>query len=198
MAPSRHCPKPSHVRAFKRRCRPSSPSNGSNDRRHPHQQRRGSPSPLPSSPDSTSLDASTQEASSSPRLTRRGQTCTSGLEEISTPPKVQGRRGHTTFLSFNGTYGNTDKVLNFIQQFDAAFGGDNLPKKSKLKHVAMYFQKSTRQWGATRRAQRLALRTWEECKVAIMKQFLTDEAKDEILMTWRSLKLVQGDTEVYN
>ena len=30
-----------------------------------------------------------------------------------------------TFLNFDGTYGDTNKVLHFIQQFDAAFGGEH-------------------------------------------------------------------------
>ena len=49
-----------------------------------------------------------------------------------------------TFLSYDGSYGQTDKVLAFVQQFDAAFGGEHFMERSKLRHVAMHFQKSAR------------------------------------------------------
>ena len=44
-----------------------------------------------------------------------------------------------TFLSYDGSYGQTDKVLAFVQQFDAAFGGEHFTERSKLCHVAMHF-----------------------------------------------------------
>ena len=47
-----------------------------------------------------------------------------------------------TFLSHDGSYVQTDKVLAFVQHFDAAFGGENFTERSKLHHVAMHFQKS--------------------------------------------------------
>ena len=99
-----------------------------------------------------------------------------------------------TFLNFDGTYGDTNKVLHFIQQFDAAFGGEHFTEGSKLRHVAMYFQKSARHWWATLRAQELAPRTWKECRTAIMKQFLPKGAKDEVLTAWRSFKLEEGES----
>ena len=74
-----------------------------------------------------------------------------------------------------------NKVLHFIQQFDAAFGGEHFTEGSKLCHVAMYFQKS-------------ATRTWKECRTAIMKQFLPKGAKDEVLTAWRSFKLEEGES----
>ena len=99
-----------------------------------------------------------------------------------------------TFLNFDGTYGDTNKVLHFIQQFDAAFGGEHFTEGSKLRHVAMYFQKSARHWWATLRAQELAPKTWKECRSAIMKQFLPKGAKDEVLTAWRSFKLEEGES----
>ena len=56
---------------------------------------------------------------------------------------------NVTFLSYDGTYGATDHILGFIQQFDSAFGGEYFEERSKLRHVAMYFQKSARQWWAS-------------------------------------------------
>ena len=68
-----------------------------------------------------------------------------------------------TFLSYDGSYGQTDKVLAFVQQFDAAFGGEHFTKRSKLHHVAMHFQKSARQWWASLKTQGIDPHTWKEC-----------------------------------
>ncbi|MCO5571687.1 hypothetical protein L7F22_025434 [Adiantum nelumboides] len=64
-----------------------------------------------------------------------------------------------SFLTYDGTFGATDKVLAFIQQFDAAFGDEGFTKSSKLHHVAMHFQKSARQWWASLRANGEAPKT---------------------------------------
>ncbi|MCO5556011.1 hypothetical protein L7F22_009555 [Adiantum nelumboides] len=82
-----------------------------------------------------------------------------------------------------------DKVLTFIQQFDAAFGDEGFTESSKLRHVAMHFQKSARQWWASLRANGEASRTWKNLRVSIMKQFLSSDARDKVLTEWRSLKL---------
>ena len=100
---------------------------------------------------------------------------------------------NVTFLSYDGAYGNTDKVQGFIQQFDAAFGGESFTESSKLRHVAMYLQKSARQWWASLRTQGLAPRTWKDCRLAIMTQFLTENAKDDVVTSWRGLKLDKGE-----
>ncbi|MCO5571091.1 hypothetical protein L7F22_024823 [Adiantum nelumboides] len=86
----------------------------------------------------------------------------------------------------DGTY---HKVLAFIEQFDAAFGDEGFTESSKLRHVAMHFQKSARQWWASLRANGEAPRTWKNLRVSIMKQFLSSDAKDKVLTEWRSLKL---------
>ena len=99
-----------------------------------------------------------------------------------------------TFLSYDGTYGATDHMLGFIQQFDSAFGGEYLEERSKLRHVAMFFQKSARQWWASLRTCGIAPRTWKECKRAIMRQFLTNEAEDDVLTAWQSLTLEPNET----
>ena len=97
-----------------------------------------------------------------------------------------------TFLSYDGTYGATDHILGFIQQFDSAFGGEYFEECSKLRHVAMYFQKSARQWWASLCMHGIAPRTWKECRRAILKQILIDEAEDNVLTAWRSLTLERG------
>ncbi|MCO5582158.1 hypothetical protein L7F22_036048 [Adiantum nelumboides] len=94
-----------------------------------------------------------------------------------------------SFLTYDGTFGATDKVLAFIQQFDAAFGDEGFTESSKLRHVAMHFQKSARQWWASLRANGEAPQTWKNLRASIMKQFLSSDAKDKVLTEWQSLKL---------
>ena len=90
-----------------------------------------------------------------------------------------------TFLTYDGTYGATDKVLSFIQQYDAAFGDEEFLESSKLQNVSMHFQKSARQWWASLRAQGSAPKTWKAMRIAIMKQFLPSDAKEKLLIKWR-------------
>ena len=99
-----------------------------------------------------------------------------------------------TFLSYDGSYGQIDKVLAFVQQFDATFGGGHFTKRSKLLHVAMHFQKSARQWWASLKTQGIAPHAWKECLQEITKQFLTNQAKDDVLLAWRGLKLDKGES----
>ena len=98
-----------------------------------------------------------------------------------------------TFLTYDGTYGDTDRILAFIQQFDAAFGGESFQEASKLRHIAMYLTKSGRQWWASLKSRGKAPKTWRACREEIMKQFLTDGVEDEVLTAWRGLKLDKGE-----
>ncbi|MCO5596009.1 hypothetical protein L7F22_050062 [Adiantum nelumboides] len=94
-----------------------------------------------------------------------------------------------SFLTYDGTFGAMDKVLAFIQQFDAAFGDEGFTESSKLRHIAMHFQKSARQWWASLRTNGEDPKTWKALRASIMKQFLASDAKDKVLTKWRSLKL---------
>ncbi|MCO5557190.1 hypothetical protein L7F22_010750 [Adiantum nelumboides] len=94
-----------------------------------------------------------------------------------------------SFLTYNGTFGATYKVLAFIQQFDAAFGDEDFTESSKLRHVAMHFQKSARPWWASLQANGKAPKTWKDLRASIMKKFLVSYAKDKVLTKWRSLNL---------
>ena len=58
----------------------------------------------------------------------------------------------------------------------------------------MHFQKSAWQWWASLKTQGIAPRTWKECRQEIMKQFLTDQAKDDVLTAWQGLKLKKGES----
>ncbi|MCO5602722.1 hypothetical protein L7F22_056859 [Adiantum nelumboides] len=94
-----------------------------------------------------------------------------------------------SFLTYDGTFGATDKVLSFIQQFDAAFGDEGFMESSKLHYVAMHFHKSAKQWWASLQANGEAPQTWRNIRASIMKQFLSSDAKDKVLTKWKNLKL---------
>ena len=57
----------------------------------------------------------------------------------------------------------------------------------------MYLQKSGRQWWASLKMRGKAPKTWKACRAAIMKQFLTDHAKDDVLTAWQGLQLDKGE-----
>ena len=58
----------------------------------------------------------------------------------------------------------------------------------------MHFQNSARQLWASLRTQSIAPHTWKECCQEIMNQFLTNQAKDNVLTAWQGLKLDKGET----
>ena len=58
----------------------------------------------------------------------------------------------------------------------------------------MYFQKSARQWWASLRTQGIAPRTWKHYRIAIMMQFFTNEAEDDVLTAWQIVNLEQRET----
>ena len=101
---------------------------------------------------------------------------------------------NVSFLTYDGTFAQTDRVLSFIQQFDSAFGGEDFSESSKLRHVAMYLQKSARKWWASLKSVGRQPRTWKACRALMMKQFLTPNVKDEVFTAWRALKLEKGET----
>ncbi|MCO5564384.1 hypothetical protein L7F22_018044 [Adiantum nelumboides] len=145
----------------------------------------------PSSP-SSSPSFSSDEGSgySSQEKQRRGHRRSYAAWKRSSKLKKFKEGGkNISFLTYDGTFGATDKVLAFIQQFDAAFGDEGFMESSKLRHVAMNFQKSARQWWASLRANGEAPKTWKALRASIMKQFLASDAKDKVLTKRRSLKL---------
>ena len=191
--PPRCRPQRSPNRSSRRRRRSpsySSSSSSEDERRHPRHKRRRSPTPPSSYPNSSSTTSSSR---SNPK--RRGHRRSHPAWKRSRRMEKFKEGGkNITFLSYDGTYGATDCILGFIQQFDSTFGGEYFEERSKLRHVAMYFQKYARQWWASLRTRGIAPKTWKECRRAIMKQFLTDEAEDNVLTAWRSLTLEPGKT----
>ncbi|MCO5548592.1 hypothetical protein L7F22_002052 [Adiantum nelumboides] len=110
-------------------------------------------------------------------------------EEKSSRKKKERKRSPSSPSSLPSSSLNEDKVLAFIQQFDAAFGDEGFTDSLKLRHVAMHFQKSARQRWASLWANGEAPKTWKALRASILKQFLASDAKDKVLTEWRSLKL---------
>ncbi len=181
----------------KRRRYSSSSSSSSRSGRSSHgrfpRKGRKSPSP-PSSPSSYSADASSSTEVSSSHEARHSRRKHKAWKRAKKLRNFKEGGKSVTFQTFDGSYGDVDKVLTFIQQFDAAFGGEAFTESSKLRHVAMHLTKSARHWWSTLRAHNEAPRTWKACRITIMKQFLDEAAEDNVLTTWRSLKLQDNDT----
>ncbi|MCO5582032.1 hypothetical protein L7F22_035923 [Adiantum nelumboides] len=150
-------------------------------------ERKRSPSSPSSSPSSSSDESS---GYSSQKKQRRGHRRSyAAWKRSSKLKKIKEGGKNISFLTYDGTFGATDKVLAFIQQFDAVFGDEGFTGSSKLCHVAMHFQKSARQWWISLRAIGEAPKTWKALRASIMKQLLASDAKDKVLTKWRSLKL---------
>ena len=150
VAPRRRQVPRSPNRASKRSCRPSpSPDSFLNEERSERgrhsQKRRRSPSlPTTSPPSSNMQDSSSSSLGSSYKAcpTRKRKGSYKAWKRARKLKNFKEEAENITFLSYDGSYGQTDKVLAFVQQFDAAFGGEHFTKRSKLRHVAMHFQKS--------------------------------------------------------
>ncbi|MCO5569414.1 hypothetical protein L7F22_023126 [Adiantum nelumboides] len=150
-------------------------------------ERKRSPSSPSSSPSSSSDESS---GYSSQEKQRRGyQRSYAAWKRSNKLNKFKEGGKNISFLTYDGTFGATNKVLAFIQQFHAAFGDEGFMESSKLRHVAMHFQKSARQWSVSLWANGDAPKTWKALRAPIMKQFLASDTKDKVLTEWRSLKL---------
>ncbi|MCO5579287.1 hypothetical protein L7F22_033141 [Adiantum nelumboides] len=174
----------------KRKRSPHSPHHHESKREEKSSRKKEGKRP-PSSP-SSSPSSSYHESSgySSQEKQRRGHQRSYATWKRSCKLKKFKEGGkNISFLTYDGTFGATDKVLAFIQKFDTTFGDEGFIESSKLRHVAMHFQKSAKQWWASLRANGEAPKTWKALRASIMKQFLASDAKDKVLTKWRSLKL---------
>ncbi|MCO5611570.1 hypothetical protein L7F22_065823 [Adiantum nelumboides] len=140
-------------------------------------ERKRSPS-SPSSPPSSSSDESNGYSSQVKQRRGHRRSYAAGKKSSKLKKFKEGGK-NISFLTYDGTFGATNKVLAFIQQFDAAFGNEGFREASKLRHVAMHFQKSARQWWASLQANGEVPKTWKALRASIMKQFLTSNAKDK-------------------
>ncbi|MCO5561183.1 hypothetical protein L7F22_014804 [Adiantum nelumboides] len=150
-------------------------------------ERKRSPSSPSSSPSSSSDESS--EYSSQEKQIRGQQRSYATWKRSSELKKFKEGGKSISFLTYDGTSGATNKVLAFIQQFDAAFGYEGFTESSKICHVAEHLQTCARQWWASLRANEEASKTWKALRASIMKQFLSSDVKDKVLTKWRSLKL---------
>ncbi|MCO5571737.1 hypothetical protein L7F22_025485 [Adiantum nelumboides] len=165
----------------KRKRSPHSPHRRESKREEKNSKKKKERKRSPSSP-SSSPSSSSDEGSgySFQERQRRGHRSSYAAWKRSSKLKKFKEEGkNISFLTYDGTFGATDEVLAFIQQFDAAFGDEGFTESSKLRHVAMHFQKSARQWWASLRANGEAPKTWKALRASIMKQFLASDAKDK-------------------
>ncbi|MCO5554914.1 hypothetical protein L7F22_008452 [Adiantum nelumboides] len=96
-------------------------------------ERKRSPSSLSLSP-SSSLDEN--GGYSSRESPRRGHRRSHATRRRSNKLKKFKEGGKSiSFLTYDGAFGATDKVLAFIRQFDVAFGDEGFTESSKLRHV---------------------------------------------------------------
>ncbi|MCO5560194.1 hypothetical protein L7F22_013803 [Adiantum nelumboides] len=112
---------------------------------HRHESKREEKSSRKKKERKRSPSSSSDESSgySSQEKQRRGhQRSYAAWKRSSKLKKFKEGGKNISFLTYDRTFGATDKVLAFIQQFDAAFGDEGFTKSSKLHHVARHFQKS--------------------------------------------------------
>ncbi|MCO5550731.1 hypothetical protein L7F22_004222 [Adiantum nelumboides] len=95
-------------------------------------ERKRSPSSPSSSPSFSSDEGSGY--SSQERQRRGHQRSYAAWKRSSKLKKFKEGGKNISFLTYDGTFGATDKVLAFIQQFDAAFGDEGFTESSKLHH----------------------------------------------------------------
>ncbi|MCO5564994.1 hypothetical protein L7F22_018664 [Adiantum nelumboides] len=174
----------------KRKRSPHSPHRCKSKREEKSSKKKKERNRSPSSSPSSSLDESI--GYSSQEKQRRGhQRSYAAWKRSNKLKKFKEGGKNISFLTYDGTFGATDKVLAFIQQFDAAFGNEGFTDSSKLRHVAMHFQKSAKQWWVSLRANGEAPKTWKALRASIMKQFLASHAKDKVMQNPRILAFLQ-------
>ncbi|MCO5589328.1 hypothetical protein L7F22_043294 [Adiantum nelumboides] len=164
---------------LKRKRSPHSPhrhkSKREEKRSSKNKERKRSPSSPSSSPSSSSKESG---GYFSQDKQRRGHRRSYAAWKSSSKLKKFKEGGKNfSLLTYDGTFGAIDKVLAFIQQFNAAFGDEGFTESSKLQHVAKHFQKSTRKWWTSLRANREGPKTWKALRASIMKQFLASDGK---------------------
>ena len=119
----------------------------------------------------------------------REQDCQAGgrnkiQRTLSSPQELQRfceKGKHKTFQIYNGLYEATDKVVAFIQQFDAAFMFEDYMESSKIRMVEMHLTKTAREWWMNLKSQGSHPKTWKFCCSAIWNHFLSKEAKARVI-----------------
>ncbi|MCO5581553.1 hypothetical protein L7F22_035441 [Adiantum nelumboides] len=142
---------------------PHSPHRRKSKREEKSSRKRKERKRSPSSP-SSSPSCSSEESSGylSQEKKRRGQQRSYAAWKKSTKLKKFKEGGkNISFLNYDDIFDATDKVLAFIQHFNAPFGDEGFTESSKLHHIAMYFQKFTKQWWASTWANGEAPKTWK-------------------------------------
>ena len=85
------------------------------------------------------------------------------------------------FITFNGRYGQVEKAVQFVIQFDAAFGSENFLESSKLRMVSVHLTGIASAWWEALTQDGTAPKYWKGFKKASFKQFLPKEFKSHVM-----------------
>ncbi len=142
--PRRRRPKRSPTPPRRKRSSSKEEEDAKSKPKHPPRKKKRKESP--SSPSSSSNSTSRRSSGSSsyyasPKsISKRGHRRThAAWKRAHRLKKFKEGGKNISFLTYDGTFGATDKVLGFIQQFDAAFGDEAFIESSKIRHVSMHF-----------------------------------------------------------
>ena len=85
------------------------------------------------------------------------------------------------FITFNGRYRQAEKAVQFVKQFDAAFGIENF--------LSLHLTGITSAWWEAQTQDGTGPKHWKGFKKAFFKQFLPKEFKSHIMNAWDSLHM---------
>ena len=99
------------------------------------------------------------------------------------------------FQSYDGLHGSTDKLVHFIRQFDIAFAIQDYTESTKMHIVEMHLAKTACNWWMDLKNEYLQPKTWELCRVAIWKHFLTKQERAGVTSAWLRFRRLKGESD---
>ena len=99
------------------------------------------------------------------------------------------------FQSYDGLHGSTDKVVHFIRQFDIAFAIQDYMESTKMHIVEMHLTKTACNWWMDLKNEDLQPKTWELCRVAMWKHFLTKQERTQATSLWLTFRRLKGESD---
>ena len=91
------------------------------------------------------------------------------------------------FLTFNGHYAQPEKAMQFVTQFDAAFGMEDFYEPSKLRAVNLHLTGAASAWWESLLRDGTASKHWKAFKKAFHKQFMPKPFRDQVIRSWDNL-----------
>ena len=103
------------------------------------------------------------------------------------------------FITFNGNFAQLEKAMQFIRQFNAAFGSENFLESSKLKNVSLHLTGTASAWWEALVRDGTGPKHWKGFKKAFYSQFLPKPFKKHVIRAWDSLHMDENETiDEYN